>query len=185
MNELRRDPITARWIVVPLDKLADISDLVTAQNPKNKESCPFCYGSETMTPPEIMAHRKYGGPNSPNWTVRVVPNKFPALRIEGELERQGFCEICSRVISSEISLFFANIATSISSLPMSMSRPPVRSFTRSAAIHPTWARTVISNFRQIRSPQAPVLTNTRSRLLQRLSEQAKIQNRWPQTRPRQ
>jgi len=28
-------------------------------------------------------------PNDPNWTVRVVPNKFPALQVEGDLDRQG------------------------------------------------------------------------------------------------
>ncbi len=43
-----------------------------------------------MTPPEIVAHgRNQGGPNSPGWTLRVVPNKFPALRIEGNLNRAG------------------------------------------------------------------------------------------------
>ncbi len=89
MNELIRDPITARWIIVPMDKQAEISDLITEQHSKNKDNCPFCYGSEMMTPPEIAAHRKSGAPNSPNWSVRVVPNKFPALRIEGELDRQG------------------------------------------------------------------------------------------------
>ena len=25
----------------------------------------------------------------PNWTVRVVPNKFPALQVEGDLGREG------------------------------------------------------------------------------------------------
>ena len=38
-----------------------------------------------MTPPEIIGYRQGGQPNDPNWTLRVVPNKFPALRIEGEL----------------------------------------------------------------------------------------------------
>lgn len=38
-----------------------------------------------MTPPEILGYRQGGGPNDPNWTLRVVPNKFPALRIEGDL----------------------------------------------------------------------------------------------------
>lgn len=38
-----------------------------------------------MTPPEILGFRQGGQPNDPNWTLRVVPNKFPALRIEGEL----------------------------------------------------------------------------------------------------
>ena len=38
-----------------------------------------------MTPPEILAYREGGGDNDPNWTLRVVSNKFPALGIEGEL----------------------------------------------------------------------------------------------------
>jgi UDPglucose--hexose-1-phosphate uridylyltransferase len=52
--------------------------------------CPFCYGNESKTPPEILAYgRNGGGRNSPGWTVRVVPNKFPALGIEGGLDREG------------------------------------------------------------------------------------------------
>jgi len=33
--------------------------------------------------------RNGGGKDTPGWTVRVVPNKFPALGIEGNLDRQG------------------------------------------------------------------------------------------------
>ena len=52
--------------------------------------CPLCEGNEDRTPPEIAAFRDNGTPpNSPGWTLRVVPNKFPALRIEGELNREG------------------------------------------------------------------------------------------------
>ena len=57
--------------------------------------CPFCYGNESKTPPEIQAYRPNpnGGPppqrDTPGWTVRVVPNKFPALGIEGNLNRQA------------------------------------------------------------------------------------------------
>ncbi len=52
--------------------------------------CPFCYGSEAKTPPEVLAYGRNGsGPNQPGWRVRVVPNKFPALGIEGDLDRQG------------------------------------------------------------------------------------------------
>ena len=37
---------------------------------------------------EILAFRPDGGaPNSSNWSLRVVPNKFPALRVEGNLAR--------------------------------------------------------------------------------------------------
>jgi UDPglucose--hexose-1-phosphate uridylyltransferase len=43
-----------------------------------------------MTPPEIQAHRHEKTiPNTPGWQVRVVPNKFPALQIEGTLDRRG------------------------------------------------------------------------------------------------
>ena len=52
--------------------------------------CPLCEGNEDRTPPEIVAFRDNGTPpNSPGWALRVVPNKFPALRIEGELNREG------------------------------------------------------------------------------------------------
>jgi len=90
VNELRRDPITGRWIIVLSDKIPNPSDFKAENHQKKKDNCPFCWGNESMTPPEIIAHRKYGSPNSPQWTVRVVPNKFPALRIEGELNKDGF-----------------------------------------------------------------------------------------------
>lgn len=51
--------------------------------------CPFCNGNEQKTPPEVLAFRHEGAPNQPGWSVRVVPNKFPVLGIEGELSRQG------------------------------------------------------------------------------------------------
>lgn len=53
-------------------------------------ACPFCDGRESRTPPEITAVRFGGGaPNGPGWQVRVIPNRFPALRIEGELEKRA------------------------------------------------------------------------------------------------
>ena len=44
-------------------------------------TCPFCAGHEGLTPPETLAlDRSAGAPaNSPGWSVRVVPNKFPAI----------------------------------------------------------------------------------------------------------
>jgi UDPglucose--hexose-1-phosphate uridylyltransferase len=53
-------------------------------------TCPFCYGNESLTPPEIEAIRDPGtAANTSGWQVRVVPNKFPALQIEGSLDRRG------------------------------------------------------------------------------------------------
>jgi len=54
--------------------------------PTGAAECVFCPGNEDKTPPEILASR---GPGRSGWSLRVVPNKFPALRIEGELEQAG------------------------------------------------------------------------------------------------
>jgi UDPglucose--hexose-1-phosphate uridylyltransferase len=51
--------------------------------------CPFDDGNENKTPPEVLAYRNGGGRDTPGWRVRVVPNKFPVLGIEGDLNRQG------------------------------------------------------------------------------------------------
>lgn len=57
--------------------------------PQSQRICPFCPGNETRTPPEVLAYRQSGQSDSSGWSLRVVPNKFPALRIEGGLERTG------------------------------------------------------------------------------------------------
>ena len=90
MPELRKDPITGRWVVIATDRAHRPSDFIRQSvPPAPARLCPFCYGHEQKTPPEVLAYRAGGGPNQPGWSVRVVPNKFPALGIEGELNRQG------------------------------------------------------------------------------------------------
>lgn len=43
-------------------------------------SDPFAEGNESRTPPELAAVRPNGGPrDGPGWSVRVVPNLYPAL----------------------------------------------------------------------------------------------------------
>src|SRR5437868_104761 len=54
--------------------------------PKANGLCPFCAGQEHQTPPEILSYRENGGPQ---WNLRVVPNKFPALRVEVLLDSEG------------------------------------------------------------------------------------------------
>jgi UDPglucose--hexose-1-phosphate uridylyltransferase len=52
--------------------------------------CVFCGGQEARDPHEIYAVREPGtAANTPGWRVRVLPNKFPVLRIEGKLVREG------------------------------------------------------------------------------------------------
>lgn len=91
MPELRKDPITNRWVIISTDRAKRPSDFVRESvQIKGKGVCPLCHGNESNTPPELLAYgRNGGGANSPGWTVRVVPNKFPALGIEGDLDRSG------------------------------------------------------------------------------------------------
>ncbi len=91
MPELRKDPITGRWVIIATERAKRPSDFVRDKvQIRGTGFCPFCYGNESKTPPEIIAYRSDGsGRNMPGWTLRVVPNKFPALGIEGSLNRQG------------------------------------------------------------------------------------------------
>lgn len=91
MPELRKDPIIGRWVIIATERAKRPSDYPT--DPviiQGGQFCPFCYGNEDKTPPEIIAYRSNSSPaNTPGWSLRVVPNKFPALGIEGDLERSG------------------------------------------------------------------------------------------------
>src|SRR5512137_1728844 len=91
MPELRKDPVVGRWVIVATERAARPSDFQARREPPpDPGNCPFDPGREAMTPPEIFAIRPDGScPNTPGWVTRVVPNRFPALRVEGELERRG------------------------------------------------------------------------------------------------
>ncbi len=90
MPELRKDPIHGRWVIISTERSRRPSDFAPEERRPMGGFCPLCEGNEDRTPPEIVAFRDDGTPpNSPGWTLRVVPNKFPALRIEGELSREG------------------------------------------------------------------------------------------------
>jgi UDPglucose--hexose-1-phosphate uridylyltransferase len=85
MTELRKDPVVGRWVIISTERAKRPQEYPPEPPARREGVCPLCPGSERMTPPEILAFREGGQPNDPNWTLRVVPNKFPALQIEGEL----------------------------------------------------------------------------------------------------
>jgi len=89
MPELRKDPVTSRWVIISTERGKRPSDFGTEPERGRSGFCPFCPGNEDKTPPEVLAYRQNGSANGPGWQVRVVPNKFPALQIEGLLNRQG------------------------------------------------------------------------------------------------
>ncbi len=91
MPDLRKDPITGRWVIISTERAKRPGDFNHQKvQISGKGFCPFDYGNEAKTPHEVLAYRRDGSqPNEPGWDIRVVPNKFPALRIEGEIDRQG------------------------------------------------------------------------------------------------
>jgi len=90
MPELRKDPVSARWVIIATERARRPHDFKTDPQPVRAGFCPFCEGCEESTPPEIMAYREAGtSPDTPGWRVRVVPNLFPALQIEGDLDKRG------------------------------------------------------------------------------------------------
>ena len=90
MPELRKDPIIGRWVIISTERSKRPVDYDIIDTAVHHSSCPFCYGQEQLTTPEIMAVRPPdSAPNTPSWQIRVIANKYPALRVEGELEKSG------------------------------------------------------------------------------------------------
>ncbi|MBI3315415.1 MAG: DUF4931 domain-containing protein [Candidatus Omnitrophica bacterium] len=88
MPELRKDPVTARWVIVNTETPKIPGSFRLSSNKKSSKVCPFCPGHEAMTPPAIFTIPRRIRPKSGHdWQVRVIANKFPALRIEENIEK--------------------------------------------------------------------------------------------------
>jgi UDPglucose--hexose-1-phosphate uridylyltransferase len=103
--ELRKDPVVGRWVIISTERSKRPSDFAGRGEERNPGPCALCGGHESETPPEVYAVRADGTkPNTPGWDVRVVPNKYPALRIEGDLDREGvwMCDMMNGVGAHEV-----------------------------------------------------------------------------------
>jgi UDPglucose--hexose-1-phosphate uridylyltransferase len=82
LPEVRVDPLTGLKTIVAADRATRPGGGLSATpaDPIDPETDPFAEGHENRTPPEVFAVRPGGGaPDTPGWTVRVVPNLYPAL----------------------------------------------------------------------------------------------------------
>ncbi len=82
MPEIRIDPLTGLRAIVAGDRANRPGGGLSSPpaQPLDRETDPFAEGHEDRTPPEVYAVRPNGGAaNTPGWTVRVVPNLYPAL----------------------------------------------------------------------------------------------------------
>src|SRR3954465_9291269 len=82
MPEVRVDALTGLKSIVTPDRATRPGGGLSAEPcpPIDRETDPFAEGHESQTPPEVYAVRPNGGaPDTPGWSVRVVPNLYPAL----------------------------------------------------------------------------------------------------------
>ncbi len=122
MSELRKDPIIERWVIISTERGKRPHDFKLDEQIKISGGfCPFDPGNEKYVPPEIYAVRSPGSqPNDPNWTLRVVPNKFPALGIEGELDKHGvgLYDAMNGIGAHEVIIETPNHAETIDAMPI-------------------------------------------------------------------
>lgn len=93
-TELRRDPITGRSVIIDRSPHPHPNDFVVeagGAGPAGRAgaSCAFCEGREGDAGTELLAWRDGGQSGEPGWSVRVVANRRPMLRIEGHQERRS------------------------------------------------------------------------------------------------
>jgi UDPglucose--hexose-1-phosphate uridylyltransferase len=82
--ELRRDPVVDRWVVIAPERRLRPFDFGDATAGVAPPPCPFCPGHEHLTLPETLALDAAGRADAgAEWSVRVVPNRFPAFVQDG------------------------------------------------------------------------------------------------------
>lgn len=92
MSELRQNPATKKWVIISKERAKRPYEYTNKKKnlldelPAYSETCPFCPGNEDKLPEEGIIYERKKSDNE--WTVRVVPNKFPALTRCGNVERE-------------------------------------------------------------------------------------------------
>jgi UDPglucose--hexose-1-phosphate uridylyltransferase len=85
LAEIRVDPITGDRAIVAGERAGRPNAGLTVEPaaPIDPATDPFAPGHEDQTPPEVWALRPDGSaPDTPGWSVRVVPNLYPALSVD-------------------------------------------------------------------------------------------------------
>lgn len=87
-SEMRHDWLADRWVIIAPQRSERPQDFIRPPAVVlDNASCPFCHGHESQTPHEVASygikhHQRDSRDHArvPKWHVRVVPNKFPAVR---------------------------------------------------------------------------------------------------------
>lgn len=84
MSEMRRDWLADRWVIIAENRAGRPNEFRPVANRQITVPCPFCRGQELETPPPVAVYgADTGAATDRGWQVRVVPNKYPAVRAEG------------------------------------------------------------------------------------------------------
>ena len=91
MPEFRKDPVIDRWVIIATQRAKRPQRGAGQNETAGTEPCPFCAGNEAMTPPPVLTYKA----DSPDfhvaaWSLRVVPNRYPALVDEGTWTEQPY-----------------------------------------------------------------------------------------------
>jgi UDPglucose--hexose-1-phosphate uridylyltransferase len=99
-SEMRLDPLRESWTIFSSARLHAPPFLARRRHaPEGKPFSPFAAGHEELAP-----HTLYSKPATGPWQVRVVPNRAPALRVEGDSLRHpdGFYDRTDGVGAHEV-----------------------------------------------------------------------------------
>ena len=90
MPEFRKDPVVDRWVIISTERAKRPQYDARNTEQEQADPCPFCAGNEAMTPPAVLTYpADKTHSHAANWSVRVVPNKYPAVVEEGSWIRQS------------------------------------------------------------------------------------------------
>ncbi len=90
MQELRKDPIIGRWVIMATGRARRPGTFIASDKSsvdlKSVKKCQFCEEHEKETPKEIFAIRKGASKaNTPGWQIRVVADKTPIFEADVKL----------------------------------------------------------------------------------------------------
>jgi len=89
-NELRKDYLLNRWVVIATERARRPTDFAKPKtNQAKAASCPLCPGNEDITPPAVLVYllaeqgvnkeKEEGNFRYRNWLIRTIPNMYPAF----------------------------------------------------------------------------------------------------------
>ena len=121
MPQFRKDPLSDRWVILAAGRENRPNEFERSGRRRANVRCPFCEGHEEDTPPAIASYYATSSGHSTNgrqWSVRVVPNKFPALLAHGRTDpiRRGLYEGCDAVGVHEVIVESPRHVSSLSQL---------------------------------------------------------------------